>query len=121
MCCLLTTWLCQQQKRRSASSHRRLFAYVKKLLGVFGATLQEDTHRAKRHQHEHMQVPLPPLSEREQEILRHLAEGKSNEEIAAGLVLEVSTVKWHLTRIYGKLNALNRTQAVLQAKKFRLL
>lgn len=62
-----------------------------------------------------------PLSEREQEILRHLATGQSNDEIAAALFLEVSTAKWHLTRIYSKLQVQNRTQAILQAKTLQLL
>lgn len=53
-----------------------------------------------------------PLSAREREILHLLAQGRSNAEIARSLVVEVSTVKWHLTNIYGKLGVRNRVQVL---------
>lgn len=71
-------------------------------------------------------APLPqplvePLSEREIEILRLLARGDSNKEIAAVLVLAEGTVKNHVTNILGKLNVRDRTQAALRAKELDLL
>lgn len=71
-------------------------------------------------------VPRPqplvePLSEREIEILRLLARGDSNKEIAAVLVLAEGTVKNHVTNILGKLNVRDRTQAALRAKELDLL
>ena len=61
--------------------------------------------------------PLPePLSPRELEILRLLAGGATNREIAAVLVLAEGTVKNHLTNILGKLGARDRAQAVLLAR-----
>jgi NarL family two-component system response regulator LiaR len=53
-----------------------------------------------------------PLTEREKEVLGLLAQGKSNKEIAASLVISERTVKFHVSSIMGKLGAGNRTEAV---------
>jgi NarL family two-component system response regulator LiaR len=55
------------------------------------------------------------LTEREIEILRLVAEGKSNQEIADDLVLSERTVRTHITNILAKLRLDNRTQAALYA------
>jgi DNA-binding NarL/FixJ family response regulator len=61
--------------------------------------------------------PLPhPLSERELEIVKLLARGATNREIAETLVLAEGTVKNHLTNILGKLGARDRVQAALIAR-----
>ena len=57
-----------------------------------------------------------PLSEREMQVLEHLAEGQSNREIAQGLSLAEATVKMHVKSICTKLGANNRTQAVIVAQ-----
>ncbi len=62
-----------------------------------------------------------PLSPREMEILRLVATGASNREIADMLVIAEGTVKNHLTNILGKLNAKDRMQAVLRAKEHGLI
>jgi LuxR family maltose regulon positive regulatory protein len=64
---------------------------------------------------------IEPLSERETEVLRLIATGLSNREIAAELVLTVGTVKRHASNIYGKLNVHKRTQAVARARELGLL
>ncbi|MBI1256409.1 MAG: tetratricopeptide repeat protein [Chloroflexi bacterium] len=64
---------------------------------------------------------IEPLSERELEILRLVAEEHSNREIADQLFLSVATVKWYLTHIYGKLGVPNRTLAILRARQLKLL
>jgi len=56
-----------------------------------------------------------PLSERESEVLRLLAQGSTNKDIAQTLTLSVRTVEAHLRNIYGKLGARSRTEAVLWA------
>ncbi len=64
---------------------------------------------------------VEPLSDRECEVLRHLASGKSNKEIAAALDLAEGTVKNHMTNILGKLGVLDRTQAALKARELGLI
>jgi DNA-binding NarL/FixJ family response regulator len=61
------------------------------------------------------------LTERELGVLRALAEGQSNKEIAKALWLAEQTVKFHLTNIYRKLNVRSRTEAVHWAYSHRLL
>ena len=56
-----------------------------------------------------------PLSSRELEVLKRLAEGKVYKQIAHELALSTSTVRTHLHNIYGKLGAVDRAQAVLHA------
>jgi DNA-binding NarL/FixJ family response regulator len=62
-----------------------------------------------------------PLSERELEVVRLLAQGRSNREIAAALFLAEGTVKNHVTNVLGKLGARDRTQAALRARSLGLL
>lgn len=66
-------------------------------------------------------VPALTLTRREQEVLRLLAEGASNQEIAQVLMIELSTVKKHVSNLLGKLGATNRTQAIAQARARALL
>jgi LuxR family maltose regulon positive regulatory protein len=61
------------------------------------------------------------LSERELEVLRRVAAGYSNQEIAQDLVVAVSTVKKHVNSIYGKLEVGSRTQAAARARELGLL
>ncbi len=64
---------------------------------------------------------LDPLTERELEVLRLIADGLSNRDIAARLVLALSTVKSYVNTIYGKLQVESRTQAVARARALHLL
>ncbi|HZG89871.1 MAG TPA: response regulator transcription factor [Pseudonocardia sp.] len=64
---------------------------------------------------------VDPLSSRELEVLRLLADGRSNREIAAALFLAEGTVKNHVTNVLGKLGARDRTQAALRARALDLL
>jgi LuxR family transcriptional regulator, maltose regulon positive regulatory protein len=64
---------------------------------------------------------LDPLSEREIDVLRLIAAGHTNDEIAARLVLAVSTVKWYINVIYGKLHVKSRAQAIVRAHELKLL
>jgi LuxR family maltose regulon positive regulatory protein len=64
---------------------------------------------------------VEPLSSREVEVLRLLATGKQNQEIADELVVALSTVKKHVTHIFDKLGATNRTEATMRAREFGLL
>ncbi|MEV0130976.1 response regulator transcription factor [Dactylosporangium sp. NPDC050688] len=66
--------------------------------------------------------PVPsPLSPREREVLRLLAQACSNARIAELLFITEGTVKRHLTNIYAKLNAVSRVDAILKANSARIL
>ena len=56
-----------------------------------------------------------PLTEREMDVLRLLAQGLTNQEIAGTLTIGVGTVRSHVSNILGKLHLANRTQAALYA------
>ncbi len=77
------------------------------------------THPASRENARHLQKDA--LTARELEILRLVADGRSNSEIAERLVIGVGTVKKHITHFYDKLDAKNRTQAVARARERQLL
>ena len=62
-----------------------------------------------------------PLTDREVEVLRLLAAGKSNQRIAHELVVALDTVKKHVTHVLGKLGAANRTEAVARARQLGLI
>jgi LuxR family maltose regulon positive regulatory protein len=64
---------------------------------------------------------VEPLSRRELEVLRLVAEGRSNHEISDKLFLALSTVKGHNRTIFGKLGVQRRTEAVARARELGLL
>lgn len=90
-----------------------LLTYTSKLLAAFSQSTPIKTQW-------HGSI-LEPLSERELEILRLIATGRSNQEIAEILVIAVSTVKSHINHLYGKLGTSRRTQAITIARNFGLL
>jgi len=67
------------------------------------------------------QVPPPELSIREQTVLRMLADGLTNREVAERLGLSPHTVKDHTSALYKRLGATNRANAVALARELRLL
>jgi LuxR family maltose regulon positive regulatory protein len=62
-----------------------------------------------------------PLTDREMQVLRLLAAGRSNQRIAHDLVIALDTVKKHVTHILGKLGVANRTEAAAQARQLGLI
>lgn len=66
-------------------------------------------------------VLIDPLTERELEILRMIAEGHSNQDIAERLVITLGTVKAHISHTYTKLDVRSRTQAISKADQLHLL
>jgi ATP/maltotriose-dependent transcriptional regulator MalT len=64
---------------------------------------------------------LEPLTAREQEVLRLLAAGLSNKEIAERLVLSEGTIKTHAHNLYGKLGVKSRAQAIARATSLNLI
>ncbi|MBY0562920.1 MAG: response regulator transcription factor [Hyphomonadaceae bacterium] len=61
------------------------------------------------------------ITDREREVLGLLAAGRSNKEIAQRLAVSPNTVKTHIARLYEKLEASRRTEAVLKARELRLI
>jgi LuxR family maltose regulon positive regulatory protein len=64
---------------------------------------------------------VEPLTTRELEVLRLIADGASNDEIARRLIISLGTVKKHVANIFGKLATQSRTRAVAQARALKLL
>jgi DNA-binding NarL/FixJ family response regulator len=64
---------------------------------------------------------LPVLTDRERDVLCLVAAGRLNKEIAAELMIATNTVNTHLKSIYEKLNVHNRTEAVHQARRLRII
>ena len=88
---------------------------AKLMAGVDRAAARE-THRAAT-----AAALADPLSARELDVLRFLADGCSNKEIGARLKISEGTVKNHMTNVLGKLGALDRTQAALRARELGLI
>src|SRR5215470_14689233 len=61
------------------------------------------------------------LTQRERKILRLVADGLSNQDIAGQLVISLDTVKWYLKQLYSKLGVNSRTQAIALARSTGLL
>jgi len=71
-------------------------------------------------------APVPPglvepLTDRELEVLRLIAAGRSNQRIARELVVTLDTVKKHVSHVLGKLGAANRTEAVTRARELGVI
>jgi ATP/maltotriose-dependent transcriptional regulator MalT len=93
---------------RDAGAKGHSPSYVQKLLAGFGEQGPG-------------QQSYEPLSTRELEVLRLMATGMSNPQIAAELVIALSTVKTHVNRIYAKLDVRNRAQAIVRAREAGLI
>jgi len=89
--------------------------YSKKILAVLA--LQKDIP----HSSFIIQPLIDPLSERELEVLQLIAQGLSNQELTRKLFVTLSTVKGHNLRIFAKLQAKSRTEAVARARELGLL
>lgn len=61
------------------------------------------------------------ITDREFEVLKLLAAGRSNKEIAQGLAVSPNTVKTHVARLFEKLEAARRTEAILKARELGLI
>jgi DNA-binding NarL/FixJ family response regulator len=59
---------------------------------------------------------FPDLTERESQILAHIARGESNADIAGHLTISVKTVRNHVSNIFNKLQVADRAQAVIRAR-----
>jgi LuxR family maltose regulon positive regulatory protein len=117
-------WISQQPP---TEQNRKLSVYADELLAAFGNE-QANASEALIAEQSKIQNPkskiqnlVEPLSQRELEVLRLVAVGKSNGEIAQALVIALSTVKTHTNSIFGKLQVTSRTQAIVRAHDLQLL
>lgn len=92
--------------------------YLAKIMSAFKA---EQNMREGKFHLPHRPSLFEPLSQRELEILRLIAQGLSNREISERLFIALITVKMHNQKIFGKLQAKNRTEAVARARDLGLL
>ncbi len=94
-------------------------AYARKLLDIIEA---EDSQRRVRNGENPVSPPTTgTLSKRELEVLRLVAEGLSNQEIADRLMVSLNTAKTHVYRAFGKLEAGDRVQALQRARELKLI
>jgi LuxR family maltose regulon positive regulatory protein len=103
------------ERQMSSSAHAQL-GYTGKLLAAFAPPVnQQSTINIQQSE------LVEPLSERELEVLRLVAQGLSNREISERLFLAVNTVKGHNQKIFNKLQVQSRTEAVARARELGLL
>ena len=96
--------------------------YVGKLLAAFQHVTKDEGRTTALSSSVARPLSLvEPLSQRELEVLRLIAQGLSNQEIGERLFLAVSTVKGHNRLIFDKLQVQNRTEAVARARELGLL
>jgi LuxR family maltose regulon positive regulatory protein len=98
---------------RHAGSHGISPKYVAELLSQFDSEIGKTPAT--------QQPLIEPLTERELEVLRLLADGLSNQEIASTLVVALGTAKTHTASLYRKLDVVSRIQAVARARELGLL
>jgi LuxR family maltose regulon positive regulatory protein len=107
--------------RRSGWDEPRLVAYAKCLLAASEQGTQRMKERGPATATRGPAAMIEPLTERELEVLRLVAEGLSNEQIAQQLIIAIGTVKAHVHHIYGKLEVSGRVQAIARARELDLL
>jgi LuxR family maltose regulon positive regulatory protein len=122
MAALLSEFLKAKRQRSRETRHHGLLGYVQRLLEVF-----ESPHTSTK-------PPVPngfawtpdqqlvdPLTAREREVLGLIAEGLSNQEIAAQLFIATSTVKGYVHSLFRKFEVDSRTRAVARARELNLI
>jgi LuxR family maltose regulon positive regulatory protein len=92
-------------------------SYAQRLLSAF----EEPTRPASTRVHAAATGLAEPLTGREIEVLRLIAAGMRNQEIADHLVISLPTVKRHIANVYGKLGVSHRTEALVRASELNLL
>ena len=119
---LLAKLLEVEQRWRGSWEAAASASYIRRLLGAFDPAFEQAARGpAAAPTHGEAQTLIEPLSGRELEVLRLIASGASNRDIARELIVSLGTVKKHLNNIFGKLDAHSRTQAVARARQLGLL
>jgi len=97
--------------------------YISKLLSAFDVSSVADlpeVHSLKARDHDEIEV-FEPLTRREDDILKLMGRGLTNQEIANDLVISPHTVRAHATKIYAKLGVNSRARAVHKARRLGIL
>jgi LuxR family maltose regulon positive regulatory protein len=116
----------QRMPSAASQDRHRLLAYMDTLHAAFPdfglpiVDFRSESRSEIQNPQSKIQNLVEPLSERELEVLRLIADGLSNQVIADRLVVAVSTVKRHINNIYGKLDVQSRTQALVRARELHL-
>ena len=114
--------LLAQKHRRPPADQAGSTRYPEHLLALLGRVYDEDEpHSAAVVPGSGVYSSGEPLSVRELEVLRLIAAGFSNREIADRLVIAVSTVKWYVNAIYSKLQVESRTKAIARARELNIV
>jgi LuxR family transcriptional regulator, maltose regulon positive regulatory protein len=95
--------------------------YTRKLLSAFEAEKRKTEDKPVQNLDPSAQPLVEPLSQRELEILRLIAQGLSNRQICERIFLALDTVKGHNSRIFAKLQVQRRTEAIVRARELELL
>jgi LuxR family maltose regulon positive regulatory protein len=105
-----------QARRTADADGRRLGTYADDLLAVLASEAEESADTGNG-----TTFLVEPLSERESEVLRLLAAGRTNREIADELYVSLGTVKAHTHHLFAKLGVRGRTEAAARARDVGLL
>jgi LuxR family maltose regulon positive regulatory protein len=121
MATLLSEFLKARRKGGRGAKQLASLSYVRRLLAVFESPNTGTKSPAPAQHAQATGQPLPEhLTRREREVLALIAEGFSNQEIAARLFIATSTVKWYVHSILRKLEVDSRTKAVARARELHL-
>lgn len=104
---------------RTATARGLGGAYTRRVLAAFEAPAQPVPARSSTD--DSAPAAAPPITARELEILRLIAAGLRNAEIAEELEISAATVKRHIANLYGKLGVEHRTEALVRAAALKLL
>jgi LuxR family maltose regulon positive regulatory protein len=110
--------LLKLKDRLEPQTDEQLIRYVAGLLAAFSPDDDDLESRLPQAANEAL---IEPLTDRELEVLRLMADGLTNSEIAAKLIVAESTVKKHINHLFDKLNAQTRVQAINTARHLELI
>jgi LuxR family maltose regulon positive regulatory protein len=111
----------EKQARQGEAESTRALSYIDRLLLAYPTSAPQASHIESEISNQKSDILTDPLTERELQVLRLMAEGWPNAEIAARLVVAESTVKKHVNHIFDKLGAQTRVQALVKARELGLL
>ncbi len=116
----------QRQKKKEALTQEKLREYARQI-ELLRASIDLQLNKTEARipvditQEDLNDYLIDPLTEREMEVLQKVAAGKTNKQVAEEIFVSVSTVKYHLSNIYLKLDVHNRTEALAKASAMRLI